>query len=273
MRIIARPDPTYLRKYAVPHYSQSGEDGLVDYILKRLPTTDKWCCEFGAWDGIHLSNTYHLIRNVNYRAVLIEADRKRFDALKENVARYPNIFPIHIYVEVDGKNSLDKILLQTPITKDFDVLSIDIEGNDYHVWKRLQKYFPKLVIIEIKQTEKPGILKINDINTETSWTESGSSISSMTALANEKGYKLLAAFGFNAFYIKSEFYGLFFDRDYSIENIFPYDMLPSAGLTWAERLRHWELLLRYRSKAQLLQGLKAKLGLDLDRAIASQGKD
>jgi hypothetical protein len=262
MKLFVKPDPTDLRKFATPHYSQSGEDGLLEFILDRLPITNKWCVEFGAWDGVHLSNTYHLICSAGYSAVLIEGDREKFDGLRGNIAGYPNVLAIHNFVEVDGPKSLDNILLQTPIPKDFDVLSIDIDGDDYHVWKSLRNYFPKVVVIEIKQTDKPGVMRINEMKSETSWAKSGTSLSSMTALANDKGYKLLAAFAFNAFYIESELYELFFDRDYSIESIFPYDMLPVKSLTWPEKLRHWELLLRYRSKSQLFQGLKTKLGLD-----------
>jgi hypothetical protein len=39
-------------------YSQNGEDGIIDYILNKIPDKDNWCCEFGAWDGKYLSNTY-----------------------------------------------------------------------------------------------------------------------------------------------------------------------------------------------------------------------
>jgi hypothetical protein len=253
------PDPTGLRKFAIPSYSQWGEDGLIRYVLNHLPVTDKWCVEFGAWDGIHLSNTYDLVKNAGYNAVFIEGNSLKFESLQENMASYPNVLTIFKFVEVEGNNTLDNILMQTPITKNLDLLSIDIDGNDYHIWKSLQFYSPKVVVIEIKQTEKPGVIKINNKNSETSWTEGGTSISSMTSLANEKGYRLLAAFGFNAFYIKQEFYGLFFDRDYSIEDIFPYDMLPASSLIWSEKLRHWELLFKYSSGSELIQRLMTKL--------------
>ena len=47
-------------------YSQFGEDGIIEEILKRLKNKiNKTCVEFGAWDGIHLSNTYNLIKNHN----------------------------------------------------------------------------------------------------------------------------------------------------------------------------------------------------------------
>ena len=52
------------QKYKKNFYSQNGEDGIVLEILKRLKLNlrNKWCCEFGAWDGIHGSNTFNLIK-------------------------------------------------------------------------------------------------------------------------------------------------------------------------------------------------------------------
>ena len=49
-------------------FSQNGEDGIVEEILNRLSgSLDKICCEFGAWDGIHLSNIYNLVNYFNER--------------------------------------------------------------------------------------------------------------------------------------------------------------------------------------------------------------
>ena len=55
-------------------YSQNGEDGIIDQINKLLGfnnNSNYWCVEFGAWDGVHLSNTYNLVRN-GWNAVYIE---------------------------------------------------------------------------------------------------------------------------------------------------------------------------------------------------------
>ena len=66
-------------------FSQYGEDGIIEEIFKRLGNvSDKRCCEFGAWNGKFLSNTCNLITNHNYEAILIEADKKRFDELNIN---------------------------------------------------------------------------------------------------------------------------------------------------------------------------------------------
>nr|VFK56242.1 MAG: hypothetical protein BECKTUN1418F_GA0071002_10832 [Candidatus Kentron sp. TUN]VFK61659.1 MAG: hypothetical protein BECKTUN1418D_GA0071000_115613 [Candidatus Kentron sp. TUN]VFK62495.1 MAG: hypothetical protein BECKTUN1418E_GA0071001_10812 [Candidatus Kentron sp. TUN] len=67
-------DPTWLLEYRRNVYSQTGEDGIIEKILDIIPRNDKWCVEFGAWDGSFLSNTRHLIEHKGFSAVLIEAE-------------------------------------------------------------------------------------------------------------------------------------------------------------------------------------------------------
>ena len=75
-----------LNEYSERIYSQFGEDGLIKEILNRIEfkNLNKWCVEFGARDGISDSNTYNLIKNHNYKAVLIEGDEKYFKKLYRN---------------------------------------------------------------------------------------------------------------------------------------------------------------------------------------------
>ena len=62
-------------------YSQNGEDGIIEYLLDKIEDKDYWCCEFGAWDGQHLSNTFNLVSNRNYNAVYIEGDESKYQDL------------------------------------------------------------------------------------------------------------------------------------------------------------------------------------------------
>ena len=123
-------------------YSQAGEDRIIDDILEILPENDKWCVEFGAWDGILFSNTRNLIESKEYSAVLIEGDKNKFCELQNNLPTKGNTIAINQYVGFTEEDGLDRILADTPIPFDFDLLSIDIDGNDYHCWKAVEKYEP-----------------------------------------------------------------------------------------------------------------------------------
>ena len=155
-----------LQKYKKNVYSQNGEDGIILEILKRLKLNlkkNRWCCEFGAWDGIHGSNTFNLVKNLNYNAIYIEGEKNKYKDLLNTSKRFKKIIPFNKFVDYkkNSLNSLDKILKKTKITKDFDILSIDIDSFDLAVWKSLRKYRPKIVIIEINSGLLPGIKQVH----------------------------------------------------------------------------------------------------------------
>ena len=206
------------RKY----FSQSGEDGLLEYVLSCLPHKDKWCVEFGAWDGRYLSNTYHFIQEKKYKAVLIEGQKDRYIDLCRSMADLDSIC-INAMVGFKDDDRLDVILSKTSIPKDFDLLSIDIDGDDYFVWQALENYSPKVVIIEINICDKPSVDRLNVSQTPFQWGVSGTSIKTMTELANRKGYKLIAHIGCNAIYIRNDLYPIFFTEPINLKDLFTYE--------------------------------------------------
>ena len=78
--------PNWLAEHKRDVHSQTGEDGVIEKILETLPDLDKWCVEFGAWDGLYQTNTRHLVESREYSAVLIEADKEKFGDLQRNYA-------------------------------------------------------------------------------------------------------------------------------------------------------------------------------------------
>ena len=81
---ILKKSSRWLNDFAADFHSQTGEDGVIAKALEMLPTRDRWCVEFGAWDGSHLSNTFNLVENHQYHVVLIEGDRGKFESLRNN---------------------------------------------------------------------------------------------------------------------------------------------------------------------------------------------
>lgn len=69
-------------------YSQNGEDGIIETIFQTIPITNRTCCEFGAWDGIHLSNCRKLIEE-GWTATMIEGDALRYEDLWRTIAQTP----------------------------------------------------------------------------------------------------------------------------------------------------------------------------------------
>jgi len=175
-------------------YSQNGEDGVLEEIFKRInvasSNNEKWCVEFGAWDGKHLSNTFHLVEQ-GWNAVYIEGDKEKYQDLLETVKQYPKIKPINAMVgfEESDSNNLNNLLSGTKIPEDFDLLSIDIDSFDLAVWQCFVGK-PKVVIIEINSSIEPGILQWHD-----GIFCQGNSFSSTIKVAEDKGYMLVCHTG------------------------------------------------------------------------------
>ncbi|MFB0524758.1 MAG: FkbM family methyltransferase, partial [Phycisphaerae bacterium] len=147
----------WLNQYARTVTSQSGEDGIIEKILEVINDNDKWCVEFGSWNGKNLSNTYSLIVDKDYSAVLIEADAERIKDLLRTFGNNPKVTPINALVGFDVDDNLDTILKNTHIPNNFDLLSIDVDGNDYHIWDVVKEYRPKVVVIEFNGTIPPEV--------------------------------------------------------------------------------------------------------------------
>jgi len=191
-----------LNNFKKKFYSQNGEDGIIEEILNRFgKDIDYTCCEFGAWDGIYLSNVYNLVKNKGYKALYIEADKKKFDKLKNNFEG-KNVITVNKHVSFEGKDKLDEILLENNFNINFDLLSIDIDGNDYHIFNSLEKFKPKIILIEFNPLI-PN--EVEFINKKDMKINQGSSALSLYNLAKKKGYTLVAATEVNLFFIHNNF--------------------------------------------------------------------
>lgn len=196
----------WLHDFAKNVTSQYGEDGIIEKVLETVTDNDKWCVEFGAWDGKLFSNTYNLINNKDYLAVLIEADSRKFRDLLKTYKNNSLVIPLNAFVGFEKEIGLDAILEPTGIPVNFDFLSIDIDGNDYHVWEAVQNYKPKVVVIEYNPTISN---KVNFVQEPEIGINQGSSLLATDKLAKRKGYELVAVTKTNAIFVDSKYFGLF----------------------------------------------------------------
>jgi hypothetical protein len=188
-----------LENYRKNIYSQNGEDGVIEEICRRLNILSGSFVEFGAWDGIYLSNTYNLLKN-GWNGVYIEGDIDKYHQLVSNLVSFQDaIVTINAYVEPVGENSLDNLLKKTFLKTDFDLLSIDIDSLDWHIWRSLINYQPKIVVIEINSAIPVGIYQ-----THRDERIHGSSFTSMVDLAVKKGYMLVCHTG-NLIFVRNDF--------------------------------------------------------------------
>ncbi|KPL22264.1 MAG: hypothetical protein AMJ75_08385 [Phycisphaerae bacterium SM1_79] len=206
----------WLNDYARDVTSQHGEDGIIEKALEVIGQTNQWCVEFGAWDGKTLSNTYNLIVNKGYSAVLMESKKKRFNELLSNFQKNQAVIAINDFVGFEGRNSLDRILQITPIPVDFDLLSIDVDGCDYHIWEATKHYRPKIVIIEFNQSIPASV---EFVQPRDAHIAQGSSLLSISKLGKTKGYELVCVAGANGIFVDSKYFQFFGIEDNSVSEM------------------------------------------------------
>jgi hypothetical protein len=203
----------WLNEYAKNVYSQSGEDGIVAKALSVVPNPTGWCVEFGAWDGRSSSNTFNLVASRNYRVILIEADPKKFSALQASYPHSDRAIFINALVGYTSNTNLDCLLRTHRIPEDFDLLSIDIDGNDYHVWDAVHTFRPRLVLIEYNPTIANAV---HFVQSKDPTITQGASAAALINLADRKGYELIAVTSFNMLFTTRELFGLFNIADNSL---------------------------------------------------------
>lgn len=141
-------------KHACNIFSQYGEDGILAAVFDKISATSRYCVDVGAADGVLFSNVRQFIE-YGWTGTLIECDADRFEKLSNDLGQREGIQCVNAKVETHGENSLDNILERAGVPEEFDLLSIDIDGQDYYIWNSLLHYRPRVVVIEYEPDVDP----------------------------------------------------------------------------------------------------------------------
>lgn len=218
-----------LSQYAKNVTSQFGEDGIIAEIIKIIgDDIAKYCVEFGAWDGKHLSNTWSLVNDYGWGVCYIESDRRRYLDLKQRHSQNPKVSAINALVTDSSvpDTSLSVLLSKAGVPERIGVVSIDIDGNDYQVWRDFQGFQVDVVVIEYNYTIPPDVEYID----EGGKAFMGSSALALVNLAKSKGYRLVACTITNCIFVRNELYSKFNIADNSVDVL-----MPREGLTFVAR--------------------------------------
>lgn len=213
-----------LQQYKKTIYSQWGEDGLIEEIFSRIGATNKICIEFGAGNGTESSNVWHLIKDLGWKGFLMEGDSDRFLKWKKLMDENQNLRVLNVFVHYEGENSLENILKKNSIERNLDLLSIDIDGDDYYILKSLETFKPRVIIIEHNPTFAPEFEIVQPQGETDSF---GSSARANVNLAHAQGYKLAAATHGNCIFVIAEEFGKLKMEEPKLEEIFD-----RSGLTY-----------------------------------------
>lgn len=209
-------DNTGLLTYGSNITSEHGEDGVIKRIFEIIGEGSRSCVELGALNGTHGSNVWQLVKNEGWSGVLIEADRTYFEKLQQEFSGTPVAKCMNAFVSFEGPESLDNIFAQTSLPKEFDLFSLDIDGNEYNIWDSLREYRPRVMVVEFNPTIPNDVAFVQPRDMS---VYQGSSLRSFVELGKQKGYELVAANEINAFFVLKELFPKFHITNNSIDTL------------------------------------------------------
>ena len=195
------------REYRV--YSQNGEDGIIADIVRRVgPSFPRTFVEFGAGSAL-AGNTVFLADVLGWRGLYIEAAEDDFATLEWKYQSTPAVTTMRSFVYPDNINQL---VTAAGLGDDIGVFSIDVDGNDYYIWKALQVR-PVLVIVEYNGAIALDEALVQPFSDEP-WDGTdyyGASLGALEALGTTLGYTLVYTdlTGTNAFFVRNDAIGGF----------------------------------------------------------------
>jgi hypothetical protein len=199
-------------------HSQFGEDGILEELFRLIGVRWSTCIEFGAWDGLHLSNTLHLWRSLGWKALLIEGDPKKYRDLLKSTAGHPQAHSLNRMVTPSGAGRIENLIEESGFPKDIDLLSIDIDGDDIYILESLKTIRPRVIVVEYNPTI-PAHLDVRQSCGE----YFGASALALHKVARTKGYRLAHATQVNLFFVhESEFAKLGFPEP-ELRDVVPRD--------------------------------------------------
>ena len=191
-------------------FSQWGEDGIIQYLIRNTNISRKIFIEFGVQNYTE-SNTRFLLINNNWSGLVIDGGSDCIAYIKNDPIYWQyNLKAVNSFITTDNIN---QIFLDNGIQGEIGLLSVDIDGNDYWVWQAIDSINPAIVVCEYNF--RFGVSKSVTVPYNASFVRTqahhsniyfGASLRALCLLANKKGYVFLGcnSAGINAFFVRKD---------------------------------------------------------------------
>jgi len=194
-----------LAEFAHSVHSQNGEDGIIDHIFSVIGKDSRLFVEFGF--GVPECNCLRLVEE-GWHGLFIDSDSDKCLAMRNMIAEMNRGggFTVNKLLTVDNTEGA---LIGMP--DEIDLLSIDVDGNDYWLWKAIERIRPRVVVIEFNRALGPEVSATIPYDAGFTWAHDnyyGASLRALEKLGKEKGYKLIGCEpkGVNAFFLRDDIY-------------------------------------------------------------------
>ncbi|MDR3243172.1 MAG: hypothetical protein LBT79_00315 [Elusimicrobiota bacterium] len=217
-------NPVFLESFGYKVYSQNDEDGIIDEIFNRIGVTNKKFVEFGVENG--LESNGHFLLHKGFKGLWIECNNrmiKQLNLLFDKPIKEKQLTIVEGFINKDNINQL--IGGGGVYSREIDLLSIDIDGNDYWIWEAIECISPRVVVIEYNAKFPPThewVMKYNERHLWDGSDEQGASLKSLEILGRKLNYQLVATNmnGSNAFFVKKDITKNLFAKPDTAENLY-----------------------------------------------------
>jgi hypothetical protein len=213
-------DPLRLERFGFKTYSQSDQDGIIREIFNRIGTTNKLFVEFGAGAGVE-NNTHRLLLE-GWKGLWIEGDQGFVAIIK---ALFPDLLATDklLLKEAFITNGNINELIAPWRRGEIDLLSIDVDGNDYYMFEALRVIDPRVVVIEYNARFRPPVSVVQQYQPTHKWSGGnsfGASLEALVRLGKRRRYWVVGCniTGQNAFFVRDDLVNGKFQAPFSAEN-------------------------------------------------------
>jgi hypothetical protein len=200
-------DPKRLLRYGFKVYSQHDEDGIVQEIFRRIGTSKRTFVEFGVETGIECNSVKLLIEG--WSGLWIEANAQACKTIASNFDPFLKDRRLLLQQSVVTAENINSLIEKGGLNGEIDLLGIDIDFNDYWVWKAIEAVSPRVVVIEYNAGLRPPMsltvpYRPNHAGGGTNFF--GASLEALVRLGRTKGYRVVGCniSGSNAFFVRED---------------------------------------------------------------------
>src|SRR5947209_13781498 len=185
-------DPKRLLRHGFKVYSQHDEDGIIQEIFRRIGTGKRTFVEFGVETGVECNSVKLLVEG--WRGLWIESNATSAGAIRREFAPFIAAGKLVLQESLVTAENINALIGQGGFPGEIDLLSIDIDNNDYWVWKAIDVVNPRVVAIEYNATLRPPMAVVVPYRADAQWDGSnhyGASLEALVRLATTKNYRLV----------------------------------------------------------------------------------
>jgi len=203
-----------LEHYECKVYSQNGEDGVITEIFDRIGTTNKSFVEFGVEVGAECNTVFLLSQGWN--GLWMDGNSKYCAMINNIFSHYIKDKKLHVKNAFITRESINDLISEY-YTDEIDLLSIDIDRNDYYVWEAIECIMPRVVVAEYNAKFPPHINWRVPYEACKTWDGTdyfGMSLLAASELGKKKGYVLVGTEtnGINCFFVRDDVFDKAKDR-------------------------------------------------------------